>query len=103
MAGHEILHIRVTQGPRDGQDAVDAVVENQAAGVGDAFAFVLVATFVVVGEAEGFAVAAEDDARIADVGGVEDSLTGSRFLKLRYGVCWFEAGGRRVRVCSAVG
>lgn len=28
MAGHEILHVRVAQGPCDGQDAVDAVVED---------------------------------------------------------------------------
>lgn len=57
---------------------------------------------MVVREPERFSVSTEHDARIADVSGVENSLTGSRFLEPGYGVGRFEAGGGRVRVWAAM-
>lgn len=48
VAGDEILHVGVAQGTGDGQDAVDAVVQDEAAGVGHTATFVLIAAFVIV-------------------------------------------------------
>jgi len=57
-ADDELLHLRVAERARDGEVAVDALVEDVAAGGLDALDLLGVAALVVVREADGATVAA---------------------------------------------
>jgi hypothetical protein len=67
VPGDQVLHVRITKCSCDSKDAVNAVVENQATGAGDAASLVLVAALVVVGETKRSTISAEDDTRIAHI------------------------------------
>jgi hypothetical protein len=75
MARHQIFHIAVTQGTCDGEHAVDAIVEDQPAGVLYAPPLILVAALVVVRQPQRFALAAEDDTGVANICRIQDALT----------------------------
>jgi hypothetical protein len=78
VSRHEVLHVGVTKRTGHCQNAVDAVVQDQTAGTCDPFAFVLIASFMVVGQSKRLSVTAEDDACISNVCGIEDALTRRR-------------------------
>jgi hypothetical protein len=58
VPGNQILHVRISERSCDSKDAVNAVVEYQTTSTSNATSLVLVASFVVVGEAKCAAIAA---------------------------------------------
>jgi hypothetical protein len=79
---NEIFEIGVTQCSSHRKNAVDAIVEDQPSGFRDAAAFVLIGTFVVVGESKRFAVPAQHDASISHICRIQDPLSCRLLLDL---------------------
>lgn len=75
MSGDEVLHICISQGTRDGKHSIDAIVQDETTSTRNTLAFVLITSFVVVGESKRLAIAAQYDTSIADVRSIQDSLT----------------------------
>lgn len=80
MACDQVFHIGIAESSRDSEHAVDTVVQNQSTSAGNTASLVLIATFVVVREAEGSAVPAEHNASIANIGRVQHALTAGLVL-----------------------
>lgn len=76
MSGDQIFHIRIAQSTCNGKHSIDAIVKDEPASTCDTLPFVLVTALVVIGQPKGFTVAAKNDSSIADIGGIENSLTG---------------------------
>jgi hypothetical protein len=74
MSSHEILHVRITKRAGDRKHTVDAVVQDQATSTCNAFAFILIATLMVIGQSKRLSITAQDDAGISNVRRVEDAL-----------------------------
>src|SRR5579862_2608494 len=56
VASDQILHVRVSQGPRNGKYPINTVIKNQTTGIGNTLALVFVAALVVVRQTKSFAV-----------------------------------------------
>ena len=76
MSRDEVLHIGIAKRSRDSQDSIHAIVQYQTAGIGNTPSLVLVATLMIVRQAQSLSRAAQDDACVSDIGRVQDPLTG---------------------------
>ena len=50
MPSHKVLHIGITKCSGDGKDTINAIVQDKATGISDAFPFIVVTPFVIVGQ-----------------------------------------------------
>ena len=80
MTRHQILHVRITQSSCHGEDAIDPIVENQATGVDDPLAFILVAALMIIRQSERLSIATKDNASVSHIGRVEHSSADRRIL-----------------------
>jgi hypothetical protein len=85
VASDQILHVRIAKSSGHGENAIDTVVQDEASGASDTFALILITSLVIVGQPQGLAISAQNNARISNIGSVQHSLARGRLLKFGLG------------------